>query len=110
MTLRFDRLRCGGNGQAHIRSRKMPADQLAFFEIQVAVLHDRRTFPVFENPFFAPQPVAGVRHIHRIRGAPGVEDLFTVHADHHSVAFDVLREVRIQPARHETKRDQGDHE
>ena len=38
--------------QAHIRPREMPADQLPFFKIQIAVLHDRRAFPILEDPFF----------------------------------------------------------
>lgn len=54
-----------------------------------------RTFPIFENPFFAPQPVVCEGGIDRLRSTPGLEDVLFRHADDDAVLFDMLLKIRV---------------
>ena len=99
----------GFGGDAHVGPFEPAADEFAFLEVEVVVLHHGGTLPIFEDPFFPSEPVLGVGDVHGVGRAPGFKDLFTGHTDHHAMFLDVFFKGRVEQwgdeARCEHRRD-----
>lgn len=90
------------------RSFIPPADQQAFFEIEIPVLYLGRTDPIFENPFLATQSFLREGRINRLRPSPGFEDLVFRHTGHHPALLNMFLKIRISQLNR--KRDHDHHQ
>ena len=84
----LDRLWVGREGRRTSGPREMPADQLPFFKIQIAVFDDRRAFPISKIHSSRRNPSWWVTFI--VFGEPQESSTCLIHTDHHTMAFNML--------------------